>query len=156
MNGVAVFQRTMDNLVKEEKLQGAFPYLDNITIAGHTKEEHDLNVQLFLEVLSKRNLTLNTSKTIKSVHSINILGYCVGNGVIKPDPKRLRPLQELPPPTSQGSLKRAMGMFAYYARWIQDFSGKIQPLARAKRFPLDEDALQAFSLLKEELERATL
>ncbi|XP_076033649.1 uncharacterized protein LOC143020786 [Oratosquilla oratoria] len=88
-NGVAVFQRTMDKLVKEENLQCTFPYLDNITIAGRTQEEHDRNVQHFLEVIHNRNLTLNTSKTIKSVRSINILGYCVGNGIIKPDPGRL-------------------------------------------------------------------
>ncbi|XP_064080604.1 uncharacterized protein LOC135197465 [Macrobrachium nipponense] len=155
-NGVAVFQRTMDKLEKEENLQGAFPYLDNITIAGHTQEQHDQNVQCFLEVINKRNLTLNATKTIKSVRTINILGCCVGNGVIKPDMERLRPLQELPPPTSQGSLKRAMGMFAYYIKWIQNFSAKIQPLARVKKFPLNEEALQAFELLKQELEGATL
>ncbi|XP_068215913.1 uncharacterized protein [Palaemon carinicauda] len=107
-NGVAAFQLTMDNLVKEENLQGAFPYLDNITIAGHTQEKHDQNVQRFLEVINKRNLTLKATKIIKSVHTINILGYCVGNGVMKPDMERLQPLQEIPPPTSQGSLKRAI------------------------------------------------
>lgn len=137
----------MDKLVKEENLQGAFPYLDNMTIAGHTQEEHDRNVQHFLDVITKKNRTLNTSKTIKSVRSINILGYCIGNGVIKPDAERLRPLQELPPPTSQGSLKRAMSMFAYLVKWIQDISSKIQPLARAKKFPMGEEALQAFSQL---------
>ncbi|XP_064081956.1 uncharacterized protein LOC135198315 [Macrobrachium nipponense] len=103
-----------------------------------------------------RNLTLNATKTIKSVHTINNLGYCVGNGVIKPDMERLRPLQEIPPPISQGSLKRAMGMFAYYAKWIQNFSAKIQPLARVKKFPLNEEALHVFELIKQELEGATL
>ena len=155
-NGVAAFQRAMDNLVIEEDLKGAFPYLDNITIAGHTQEEHDQNVQRFLEVINRRRLTLNDSKTVKSVHFINILGYCVGNNVIRPDPERLRPLQELPPPSNLGSLKRTLGMFAYYARWIQDFSSKVQPLAKSKKFPLNEEALQAFDLLKKELEAATL
>ena len=155
-NGVAAFQRAMDKLVEEEDLKGTFPYLDNITIAGHNQEEHDQNVQRFLQVISRRHLTLNDSKTIKSVCPINILGFCVGNGLIKPGPERLRPLQELPPPSNLGSLKRTMGMFAYYARWIQDFSSKIQPLAKAKRFPLDEKAIKAFNLLKGELETATL
>ena len=34
--GVAVFQRQMDKLVYEEHLDGTFPYLDDITVAGHT------------------------------------------------------------------------------------------------------------------------
>ena len=57
-------------------------------------------------------------KTISSIASVNILGYLVGNGVIKPDPERLRPLKELPPPVDSKSLKRVLGLFAYYAKWI--------------------------------------
>lgn len=47
-------------------------------------------------------------------------------------------------------------MFAYYAKWIQDLSDKIQPLATAKEFPLDDKALDAFNLLERELEETTL
>ena len=47
-NGVAAFQRIIDKIVEQEKLTQTFPYLDNITIAGHTKEEHDCNVEKFL------------------------------------------------------------------------------------------------------------
>ncbi|XP_068229452.1 uncharacterized protein [Palaemon carinicauda] len=46
-NGVAAFQRTMDKLVKEENLQGAFLYLDKITIAGYTQEQHEEALQAF-------------------------------------------------------------------------------------------------------------
>ena len=47
-NGVAVFQRSMDKLVEEENLRDTFPYVDNITITGHTQAEHDENVDKFL------------------------------------------------------------------------------------------------------------
>ena len=43
-NGVAVFQREMDKLVEDKKLLGTFPYVDNITIAGHDQEDHDKNL----------------------------------------------------------------------------------------------------------------
>ena len=36
-NGVPAFQREMGNLVKVEGLKDTFPYLDNITVAGHTQ-----------------------------------------------------------------------------------------------------------------------
>lgn len=155
-NGVAVFQREMNKLVEEENLEGTFPYLDNVTIAGHNQAEHDENFKKFIAVVNRRKLTLNEAKTIKSVSSINILGYWVGNGSIKPDPERLRPLQELPPPTNLTSLRRALGMFAYYAKWISNFSDKIKPLVNTKTFPLDESALAAFTLIKHQLEIATL
>ena len=40
-NGVAVFQRLMDNIIKEEKLKDTFPYLDDITAAGVNQADHD-------------------------------------------------------------------------------------------------------------------
>ena len=47
-------------------------------------------------------------------------------------------------------------MFAYYAKWIPNFSDKMQPLSQATKFPLDEKALDAFTTLKKELEEAAL
>lgn len=64
--------------------------------------------------------------------SINVLQYCVDGGVINPDPERLCPLKELLPLENLKSLKRALGMFAYYAKWIEEFSNRIQPLIETK------------------------
>ena len=46
-NGVACFQRAMDNIIEEEKLQATFPYLD-ITICGKDQNKHDVNLKHFL------------------------------------------------------------------------------------------------------------
>ena len=155
-NGVAVFQRQMDKIIKEEKLMDTFSYLDDITVAGHTQEEHDTNVAAFMEVIHRRNLTLNESKSVLSSSTINILGYLIGNGVVRPDPERLRPLQELPPPTNVRSHRRALGLFAYYAKWIPNFSEKIQPLSKALTYPLCKEAIDSFNTLKGDMESAAL
>lgn len=47
---------------------------------------------------------------------------------VKPDPERLKALQELPPLTDQPALQRVLGMFAYYAKWIPEFSDKAHSL----------------------------
>ena len=49
----------MDNLIQAENSKNTFPYLDNITVAGRTKEECDQNVKRFLEALQRKNWTLN-------------------------------------------------------------------------------------------------
>jgi len=72
----------------------------------------------------------------------------MGYGVMKTDPERLKPLHELPPPTSKKALQRAMGLFAYYAKWIPCFSDKIPSLKAVTTFPLDERCLNGFQLLK--------
>ena len=86
-NGVAVFQRLMDNIIKEEKLKDTFPYLDDITVAGVNQADHDKNVEAFLDVVKRQNLTLNHAKSVISASSINVLGYLVRDGNIRPDPR---------------------------------------------------------------------
>eukprot|EP00794_Sanderia_malayensis_P004470 gene4470-5064_t len=146
----------LDNVVQQADLKDTFHYLDNITIAGVDQADHDRNVAAFLKVIQERNTTLNESKTTHSVPVIDILGYRVSHDSIQPDPERLRPLQEYPPPTNVASLHRALGMFAYYAKWIPQFSDKIRPLADTTSFPLNMKALSSFNALKDELAQVAL
>lgn len=74
----------------------------------------------------------------------------------KPDPERLRPLLEFPPPSNTASLRRALGMFAYYAKWIPQFSDKVRPLADTQTFPLNKAAIESFNAIKTELGRVVL
>ena len=82
--------------------------------------------------------------------------YLIGNGVVRPDPERLRPLQELPPPTNVRSHRRALGLFAHYAKWIPNFSEKIQPLSKALTYPLCKKAIDSFNTLKGDMESAAV
>lgn len=52
----------------------------------------------------------------------------MGNGIIKPDPERMKPSQEIQFPKDMRTHNRARGIFAYYAKWIPDYSDKIHPL----------------------------
>ena len=155
-NGVAEFQRKMCEFIEKENLVSAFSYLDNITVAGHDQAEHDRNVISFLKAICRRGFTLNDNKTISSVKHINILGYVVGNRAIKPDLERMHPLQDYPMPCNTNALRRVLGMFAYYARWIDSFATKVRPLPEAKTFPLTGSALATFVLLKSELRNSVL
>jgi len=48
-------------------------------------------------------------------------------------------------------LKRVLGLFAYYAQWIKQYSDKVKPLIENTHFLLDAAALQAFEILKNEV-----
>ena len=155
-NGVAAFQRVMDSIVTQEGLRDTFVYLDNITVCGRDQAEHDENLQKFLKVAKKCCLTFNEEKCSYSVASVNLLGYVIGQGTLRPDPERLRPLQELPPPHDTASMQRVLGMFAHYSHWIHGFSEKIRPLVQSHKFPLEKAALEAFHQLKRNIADATM
>ena len=155
-NGVAVFQRKMDEMVKNECLQATFPYIDNITVCGRTAEEYHENYKKLQSAVIKYNLTTNPSKGIHFVTSLQILGHIVSHNEIKPDPERLRPLRELPVPHTAKSLKRAIGMFSYYSKWIPKFSDKIAPLKNSTSFPISPAAEEAFNNLKLDVEHSVV
>ena len=151
-NGVAIFQRKMDDLVEANNLQATFPYLDNITISGRNQEEHDYNLQRFMKAAEEQNLKFNKSKCTFSTRKLTILGKVVEEGEIRPDPDRLKALKELPVPQNMKALKRIQGFFSYYSSWIENFSHKIKPLIQVTAFPMSEEAVTAFYELKKEVE----
>lgn len=154
-NGVAAFQRTMDQVIRKEKLRDTFAYLDDITICGRTQAEHDENLKNFMQAASKYNLTINHEKSSFSLRNITLLGHSISDGVIRPDPKRFKPLMDFPPPTNTASLRRALGMFSHYSKFISCFSEKIKHLTQCS-FPLSEKALSAFQKLKKDIENASV
>ena len=63
---------------------------------------------------------------------------------------------ELPAPTDFASQRRIIGMFAYYSKWIRNFSEKIHPLNNNKKFPLPQDVLESFKSLKNDIKNASM
>ena len=154
-NGVSAFQCTIDKILNDEALTDTFAYIDNVTICGRTQEEHDKNLAKFLEVC-KKYITLNDSKSIISATSITLLGFTVCNNQISPDYDRLRPLLEMPPPTSLKSQRRMVGMFSYYSKFIKNFSDKIMLLNRNTVFPIPPEVAKALDILKNDSKDAML
>ena len=115
-NGVASFQRVIDEIIATEQLTGTYAYVDNVTICGKTREEHDRNLVRFNEVVKKYGLTLNEEKCEYCSDSIKLLGYAISNGKVRPDPDRLLALMRLPVPQDIATLRRTMGLFAHYSR----------------------------------------
>ena len=137
MNGSAVFQRKIDTLVVDHELDDTFLFVDNITICGRDDEKHDENLKLFMEATEKERLTFSEEKCVFLVNIIDLLGYRISHNSIKPDPDRLAPLLNLPVAEEPKSLKRVIGMFFYYAKWIIHFSDKIHVLNNVTKFPLN-------------------
>ena len=146
----------MDDFIKRHGLKKVYAYLDDLTVTGATKEEHQKNLQRLLEAAKTDGLTFNESKSQICVTSLDLLGYRVSCGELQPDPSRLQPLLTLQTPSSPKELKRITGLFAYYTKWIKDFSKEARHLQSTSKFPLGNEALEAFKTLKSDLIHASL
>ena len=155
-NAVPCFQRIIDDIIKSNNCKGTFAYLDNITVGGTTQQEHDVNLDRFLAVAKNHNLTFNESKCIYNTDTIDLLGYRIKNGTLQPDPARVKTLQDLPSPNNRKEQQRVIGLFAYYAQWIPQYSDKIKPLISNVIFPLADEALLSFQNLKSDLINVSL
>ena len=118
----------MDNFIQNEGIPDTFAYFDNIYVCGHDNADHDKNLKLFQKAANKYNVTVNETKCTFNTRQLEILGSIVENGTIRPDPERLRPLREMPAPRTAKALKRVLGLFSHYSRWIPQYSDKVAPL----------------------------
>ena len=127
-----------------------------MTVTGETLEEHDRNLKCLLDTAAECNLTISEEKSKFRVTELVMLGYLVANKQIKPDPKHLQALLDLPELICAKELKPVSGLFSYYAKWIPNFSTKAFPILHCNAFPLSNEAVIAFKTLKNDLCNAIL
>ena len=158
-NAVPAFQRIMDSIIRKAQLQKTYAYLDDVIVAGETKEEHENNLTRFLEAIKDANITLNPEKSQVGLTSISLLGYIIENKTKRPNPEHTKSLHDLPLPTNTRELKRLLGLFAYNAKWVSGYSNKIQPLLNCLNqhaLPLSEECIKAIRTIKEDIASACL
>ena len=84
----ATFQRLMDNILLNER-ESSDAYIDNVTVASETFEEHLMDLRRVLTSIREAGLTIKPVKTNLAMSSMGALGHRVGRGVIKPDPTKI-------------------------------------------------------------------
>jgi len=159
-NAVPIFQRCMDNFIRSNSLNRTHAYLDDIIVGGRTQTEHDQNLEKFMAAAKLSNLQFNQSKCKFSRKSIEFLGHIIENGTLRPDPKRYQSLLSLPEPKTLKELNHIIGLFAYYAKWVEKCSELSMHLTRARdtidSTGLDDEAKNAFAQLKKNLVKSSL
>lgn len=88
-NEVSSFQRSIDTIIRNEKLHGSFAYMDDTTICGKDAIEQEENLWQCMEAVKKYHLVINVNKPKFLQTSIMLVGYAIKNGTIRPNPDRL-------------------------------------------------------------------
>ncbi|KAI4900308.1 hypothetical protein NFI96_009493 [Prochilodus magdalenae] len=114
------FQRRVDETY--EGLSGVTAIVDDILVAGKTKREHDDNLRAMLQRTRERGVRLNPDKCQICVPEVSYFGHTLSSEGIKPDPMKVKAIQEMQPPKNRAELETILGMVKYLARFTPHLS----------------------------------
>ncbi|XP_055634157.1 uncharacterized protein K02A2.6-like [Toxorhynchites rutilus septentrionalis] len=111
------FQRIIDSMVAG--IPGVKPYLDDIMIAGRTKEEHDRSLHVVLERIKTYGFHLRIEKCRFGLSQIKFLGHIIDKGGLRPDPAKTTAISQMPAPMNVSQLRSYLGAINYYGRFVK-------------------------------------
>ena len=121
-----LFQRRMSRAL--EGLQGVACHMDDILIHGTTKEEHDARLLRTLEKLLQHGITLNKDKCSFATESVKFLGHIVDREGIRPDPEKVKGINDMTEPKTLTDLRRFLGMCNQLNKFSSQLTDKTKPL----------------------------
>ncbi|XP_055589902.1 uncharacterized protein K02A2.6-like [Uranotaenia lowii] len=105
-------------------------YLDDILVGGRNEEEHQRNLFLFLQRLEEFGFTVRIEKCSFYMPQVKYLGQILDGNGIRPDPAKIAPIVNMPPPHDVPSLRSYLGAVNYYGKYVKEM--------RALRYPMDQ------------------
>uniref|UniRef100_A0A3B1ITQ0 Gypsy retrotransposon integrase-like protein 1 n=1 Tax=Astyanax mexicanus TaxID=7994 RepID=A0A3B1ITQ0_ASTMX len=121
-----IFQRKMKETL--QGLEGVEVFMDDILIHAATMEEHDRRLEMVMQRIETAGMKLNREKCSIRQNELRFLGHLIDQSGIRPDPDKVKAIQQLPPPADVQELKRILGMVNYLGRYIPNLSTVGQPL----------------------------
>ena len=158
-NAAQTFQRFMDEVTKG--LDFVFVYIDGVLIASSSFHEHIDHLHQLFERFQRFGIVINPSKCIFGVEGLEFLGHSIDKHGIKPLDAKIEAIKNFPEPDSLNKLRRFLGMFNFYRRFIPHCSDILQPLTealkgKAKKFTLSSEAKDAFTAAKTAIASTTM
>ena len=144
------YQMKMDQIL--EGLPGVIAIHDDITIFSIGDDDHDANLIRLMECAKETGLTLNSKKCSIGQDSVSFFGVIFGKDGMRPDPKKIQGILEMPPPTDTTQLQSFLGMVNFMHNFISHLSEHTATLrgllTKNAVFHWDESTNAAFQKLK--------
>jgi RNase H-like domain found in reverse transcriptase/Reverse transcriptase (RNA-dependent DNA polymerase)/Integrase zinc binding domain len=154
-NAPASFQNLINDTLREHLDDFVVAYLDDVMVFSKTYEEHVRHVRIVLKLLKQKNLPVKLSKCEFHKNSISFLGYIVSNEGLRPDPQKIKAVEEWPTPENVKDVQAFLGLTNYYRKFVWDYSKVAKPLTDLTKkdvpFLWEKNCRKAFDGLKDAL-----
>ncbi|KAL0867492.1 hypothetical protein ABMA27_008276 [Loxostege sticticalis] len=115
-NAAQTFQRFIDEALKD--LPFCYGYIDDILVFSRSESLHFQHLQQLFQRLSEYGIVVNTAKCEFGRSRITFLSHEVTADGIRPLADKVKALQDYPVPKTVTELRRFLGMYNFYRRFI--------------------------------------
>lgn len=154
-NSPATWQRLIDSVLGADLEPNVFVYLDDIVVVTQTFDRHLEVLEEVFRRLKEANLTVSWDKCQFCRDEMRYLGYVIDRRGLRVDPDKVKAMLDLPAPTDVRGVRRILGTFSWYRRFIADFSNIVAPISgllrKNKKFVWTDECNRAFLQIKEAL-----
>uniref|UniRef100_H3GF65 Reverse transcriptase domain-containing protein n=2 Tax=Phytophthora ramorum TaxID=164328 RepID=H3GF65_PHYRM len=164
-NAPATFNRCITHLLRSVR-DFAPSYFDDVFIHSRAVngrsdvEMHTEHLRKLLELMRKYKLYANLKKCIFGATEIPVLGCLVGKNGVRPDPGKVRVINEWSTPSNLKELRQFLGLATYLCKYVSNYAGKIRPLSQLLKkeaaWEWTADCQQAFEAVKQGLTEAPI
>ena len=127
-NALAMFQRFMNEILKEYLDLICVGILDDVIIYSESDEQHVHDVRNILEVLRQNRLYAKIQKCEFNKPSMTFVGFIVSRDGIGMDPAKVSAITEWPVPRSVKEVQQFLGFANFYRKFIHNYSAIASPL----------------------------
>ena len=92
--------------------------------------DHDMKLKALLERCRQRNGKLNKAKLKLTMKQVPFMGHLITVDGLKPDPAKVKAVQEMPKPSNKTELQRFIGFVNYLSKFLPQLSATCEPLRK--------------------------
>lgn len=121
-NSPSIFQRAIDDILREGIGAFIFVYMDDIIIYSATQELHLQHIEWVLRVLYEANMRVSREKSEFFKAEMEYLGFIVSRNGISTCKDKVAAIVNFPEPKSLFDVRSFLGLAGYYRRFVKDFA----------------------------------
>ena len=121
-NAPSVFQRYINEVLKEFIKGAVVAYIDNILIYSNTEEEFVDQTKKVLRKLLDNSLWVNAKKCVFHAREVEFVGYTIGQNGVKMLENKVKYILEWEAPRTVHKVQQFLGFPNFYPRFIKVYS----------------------------------
>ena len=121
-----IFQQTMDRML--QGLEGVIAYFDDILVASRDYHTHTQMLKSVFQRLRECNFRARSEKCNFFQIKLHFLGINVDREGIRPDPAKIKAIEDMPRPTNVLEVKSFLGAVTFYNKFVKSMSTIREPL----------------------------